>query len=152
MALAIASFTTGWRNAHRYWYTSFFVLLGVVEVESGLEPSKRRLSLDFFFSFLEKLPIGWYLSKYGITCNDGEVSETLSQIPVLVQTQREALARGATIDPRDGEIHKPIHWMYLDALVGRVWVIRTNDGVLHNFKDIGDRWDPATLHLPVPTA
>jgi hypothetical protein len=74
MALAIASFTTGWRNAHRYWYTSFFVLLGVVEVESGLEPSKRRLSLDFFFSFLEKLPIGWYLSKYGITCNDGEVS------------------------------------------------------------------------------
>jgi|SRR5580704_8525980 hypothetical protein len=39
MALVIASFTTGWRNAQRYWKT--------------LLPSKRGPTSDYLFNFLQ---------------------------------------------------------------------------------------------------
>ena len=44
--------TTGWRKAQRYWKT-FFELLRVLDVESGLKPSKRDLTSDYSFNFLE---------------------------------------------------------------------------------------------------
>jgi hypothetical protein len=50
MALVIASFTTGWRKRQAVLENLIFELIGVLEVESGLEPSKRGLARDFPFN------------------------------------------------------------------------------------------------------
>jgi hypothetical protein len=50
MALVIASFTTGWRKRPAVLENLIFELIGVLEVESGLEPSKRGLARDFPFN------------------------------------------------------------------------------------------------------
>jgi hypothetical protein len=49
----IASFTTGWRKRPAVLENLIFELIGVLEVESGLEPSKRGLARDFPFNLLQ---------------------------------------------------------------------------------------------------
>jgi hypothetical protein len=53
MALVVASFTTGWRKRPAVPENLIFELIGVLEVESGLEPSKRGLARDFPFNLLQ---------------------------------------------------------------------------------------------------
>jgi hypothetical protein len=55
-----------------------FVLLGVLEVESGLKPSKRGLTSDFFFNFLQDFQAILY---HELCSPLGEVVHLLSDRP-----------------------------------------------------------------------